>query len=65
MNRVTMCEVRSKEKMAKNKKKWIAMNPIWHRMKKCNPSSGHNDKLVHWWLLVYSSPHLGLAQGED
>jgi hypothetical protein len=28
------------------------MNPIWCKMKKCSPSSGQNDQLVHWWLLV-------------
>ncbi len=30
------------------------MNPIRRRMKKCNPSSGQNGQLVHWWLLVHS-----------
>jgi hypothetical protein len=23
-------------------------------MKKRNPSSGQNDQLVHWWLLIHS-----------
>jgi hypothetical protein len=40
--------------MVNNKKKWIVMNPIWCRMKKRNPSSGQNNKLLHWWLLVHS-----------
>jgi len=34
---------------------WIVMNPIWCWMKKCSPSSGQNDQLVHWWLLVHSN----------
>jgi hypothetical protein len=58
-----MCEVRSKEKRARNKKKstmvsskkkWTVMNPIRRRMKKRNPSSGQNGQLVHWWLLIHS-----------
>jgi hypothetical protein len=24
-------------------------------MKKCNPSNGQNNQLVHWWLLVHFS----------
>jgi hypothetical protein len=40
-----------------SKKKWTEMNPIRRRMKKCNPSSGQNGQLVHWWLLV----HFGLT----
>ncbi len=66
VSRVAMCEVRSKEKAAKNnpphpestminnEMKWIGMNPIWHRMKKCSPSNGQNGQLMHWWLLVHS-----------
>jgi hypothetical protein len=27
--------------------------PIWHQMKKRNPSSGQDGQLVHWWLLVH------------
>jgi hypothetical protein len=61
-----MCEVRSKKNGQKqkkkkkkitvvsSKKKWTVMNPIRRRMKKCNPSSGQNGQLVHWWLLVHS-----------
>jgi len=50
----------AKQKKEKNivvssQKKRTMMNPIWHRMKKCNPFSGHNDQLVHWWLLVHST----------
>jgi hypothetical protein len=36
-----------------NKKKWSVMNPIWRQMKKHSPSSGQNDQLVHWWLLIH------------
>jgi hypothetical protein len=25
-------------------------------MKKCSPFRGQNNQLVHWWLLVHSSP---------
>jgi hypothetical protein len=39
-----------------SKKKWTAMNPIRRQMKKRKASSGHNDQLVHWWLLVHSGP---------
>ncbi len=35
------------------------MNPIWCQMKKCTPSSGQNDQLMHWWLLVYFARTLG------
>jgi hypothetical protein len=42
--------------MVNMKKKWNVMNPIWHRMKKCYPFSGQNDRLVHLWLLVHSGP---------
>jgi len=37
-----------------SKKKWTLMNPIWRPMKKCDPSSGQNGQLVHWWPLVHS-----------
>ncbi len=40
--------------MVSSKKKWIVMNPIRRRMKKCKASSGQNGQLVHWWLLVHS-----------
>jgi murein L,D-transpeptidase YafK len=62
-----MCEVRSKkngqEQKEKNKikntvvsrkNKSTVMSPIRRRMKKRNPSSGQNDQLVHWWLLIHS-----------
>jgi hypothetical protein len=61
-----MCEVRSKKNgqepkkkekkstVVSSKKKWTLMNPIRHRMKKRNPSSGQNGQLVHWWLPVHS-----------
>jgi hypothetical protein len=39
-----------------NKNKWIVMNPIWRRMKKCSPSNEYNGQLVHWWLLVHFGP---------
>jgi hypothetical protein len=45
---------RKKSTVVSSKKKWTEMNPIWRRMKKCNPSSGQNGQLVHWWLLVHS-----------
>jgi len=64
VSRVTLCEVRSREKTIKNtpkkkysdcsEKKWAVMNPVWHRMKKRSPSSGQNSQLAHWWLLVHS-----------
>ncbi len=41
--------------MFNRKKKWTMMNPIWTRMKKCNPSSEQNEELMHMWLLVHSS----------
>jgi hypothetical protein len=47
--------------MVSSKKKWTVMNPIWRRMKKCKASSGQNGQLVHWWLLVHSSPYQGLS----
>lgn len=28
-------------------------------MKKCSPSYGQNHQLVHWWMLVHSSPSQG------
>ncbi len=40
--------------MVNNKKKLTVMSPIRRRMKKRNPSSGHNGQLVHWWLLIHS-----------
>jgi len=43
-----------KSTVVSSKKKWTEMNPIRRRMKKCNPSSGQNSQLVHWWLLVHS-----------
>jgi hypothetical protein len=58
-----MCEVRSRKKrprtkkkstMVSSKKKWTVMNPIRRRMKKCKASSGQNGQLVHWWLLAHS-----------
>jgi hypothetical protein len=49
--------------MVSNKKKSTMMNPIWHRMKKHNPSSGQNCQLVHWWLLVHSGQFLGTKNG--
>ncbi len=58
MSKVAMCDVRSKEKrprtqkkntMVSCKKKWIEMNPIRRRMKKCNPSNEQHGQLVHWW----------------
>ncbi len=66
VNRVAMCEVRSrkngqekkKEKkrstVVSSKKKSTVMNPIRRRMKKRNPSIGQNGQLVHWWLLIHS-----------
>jgi hypothetical protein len=42
--------------MVSSKKKSTVMSPIWRRMKKRNPSSGQNDQLVHWWLLIHSGP---------
>jgi hypothetical protein len=66
-----MCEVRSrkngqepekKEKkniVVSSKKKSTVMSPIRCRMKKRNPSSGQNDQLVHWWLLI----HFGQIKG--
>jgi hypothetical protein len=60
-----MCGVRSREKRAGtkkkkstmvSKKKWTVMNPIRRPMKKCNPSSGQNGQLVHWWVLIHSGP---------
>jgi len=69
VNRVAMCEVRSrkngqeqkkkKEKkstVVSSKKKSTVMSPIGCRMKKCNPSSGQNGQVVHWWLLIHSGP---------
>jgi hypothetical protein len=63
-----MCEVRSREKragtkkkkstMVSSKKKWTVMNPIRRPMKKCNPSSGQNGQLVHWWVLIHSGPNI-------
>jgi hypothetical protein len=68
-----LCEVRSMGKTAKtqrkkgtvasSKKKWTMMNPIWRWMKKCNPSSGHNGQLVHWWMLVHFGPFVTTALG--
>jgi hypothetical protein len=62
-----MCEVRSrknsqeqkkkkkkKSTVVSSKKKSTVMSPIRRRMKKCNPSSGQNGQLVHWWLLIHS-----------
>ncbi len=40
--------------MFNRKKKWTMMNHIWRRMKKCSPSSGQNEELMHTWLLVHS-----------
>jgi hypothetical protein len=40
--------------MVSNEKKWIMMNPIQCWMKKYSPSSGQNNQLMHWWLLVHS-----------
>ncbi len=67
MSRVVMCEVRSKKNgqeqkrkkkkkstVVSSKKKSTMMSPIRRRMKKCNPSSGQNGQLVHWWLLTHS-----------
>jgi hypothetical protein len=53
-----MAKNKTKEKstMVSNKKKWTVMNPIRRRMKKRKASSGQNDQLVHWWLLVHSGP---------
>jgi len=68
-----MCEVRSrkngKEQKKKEKKsavvnikkKLTMMNPIRCRMKKRNPSSGQNNQLVHWWMLIHSAPFGGLG----
>ncbi len=42
--------------MVSSKKKSTVMSPIRRRMKKCNPSSGHNSQLVHWWLLIHFDP---------
>ncbi len=47
--------------MVSNKKKSTVMSPIWRRMKKCNPSSGQNGQLVHWWLLIHSGRALVAA----
>jgi hypothetical protein len=47
---------KKKRPMVSNEKKWIAMNPIFHQMKKLNPSNGQNNQLVHWWLLVHFGP---------
>jgi len=47
--------------MINSRKKWIVMNPIWHRMKKRSPSSGQNDQLVHWWLVVHSGHNFDVA----
>jgi hypothetical protein len=54
--------VNSKNKniVVNSKKKWIVMNPISHRMKKRNPSTGQNGQLAHWWLLVQSGQRLGI-----
>ncbi len=76
MSRVAMCEVRSKEKTIKNKPKKKKYNgqqqkekdsdkPIWCRIKKRSPSSGQNNQLVHWWLLVYSGPLAGPRNRQD
>jgi len=29
---------------------------VSNRMKKCSPSYGQNDQLVHWWVLIHSDP---------
>ncbi len=50
---------KKKSTVVSNKKKWTVMNPIWRQMKKCTPSSGQNDQLVHWWLLVHFAQTLG------
>ncbi len=42
--------------MVSNEKKWNAMNPIFHQMKKHNPSNGQNSQLVHQWLLIHFGP---------
>ncbi len=69
VSRVAMCEVRSREKrartkkkstMVRSKKKWTVTNPIRRRMKKRNPSSGQNGQLVLWWLLIHSGRQLGV-----
>jgi hypothetical protein len=73
VNKITICEIKSREKTAKNKSnkkcttinnknKWIVMNPIWHWMKKRSPSNGQNNQLVHWWLMVQSGPKFALSQ---
>jgi hypothetical protein len=49
-------ELKNNNTVVSNKKKWTEMNPIWRRMKKCNPSNEQNGQLVHWWLLVHSGP---------
>ncbi len=65
MSRVAMCEVRSKEKKAKNKPPKKKYNDHQHKKmnydkphlmsnEKRSPSNGHNGQLVHWWLLMHS-----------
>jgi hypothetical protein len=48
--------------MVSSKKKWTVMNPIRRQMKKCKASSGQNDQLVHWWLLVHSGQNIGRSK---
>jgi hypothetical protein len=48
---------KKKSPVISSEKKWTVMNLILPRMKKHSPSSGQNGQLVHWWLLVHSSPH--------
>ncbi len=49
---------KKKSVMVNNEKEWIVLNPIWHWMKKRSPSSGQNDQLVHWCLLVHCGPQV-------
>jgi hypothetical protein len=45
----------NKNTVVSSKEKRSVMNPILCRMKKRSPSTGQNNQLVHWWLLIHSS----------
>jgi hypothetical protein len=66
-----MCKVRSREKTVKNKSKNIYIMVNIKKMDYDEPHlpsnekthilvGGQNDPLVHWWVMVDSSPLLGL-----
>jgi len=55
-NKIKFLKKKRKKYSGQQQKEIDYDEPIRHRMKKRNPSSGQNDQLVHWWLLIHSGP---------